>query len=138
MTAMLLKNQIETLATTFATEVLRAIRSAPLEEILAETGQAPAGRRGRPATTSPAFGGAQTKGRGRGGRLPRRSPEAIAKVIDSIVSELKKAKGGLRSEELQKALGLDKKEIARPIAEALSSKAIRKTGQKRATTYFAK
>ncbi len=51
---------------------------------------------------------------------------------------MSKEKSGLRSEQLQKALGLDKKEITGPLNEALASKKIRKTGQRRSTTYFAK
>jgi len=45
---------------------------------------------------------------------------------------------GLRSEQLQKALKLTKQEIVGPIAAALAAKKIVKTGEKRATTYFAK
>ena len=51
---------------------------------------------------------------------------------------LKETKGGMRSEELQKALGLDKKTITRPLTMALAEKMIRKSGQKRSTTYFAR
>ena len=43
----------------------------------------------------------------------------------------------MTSEELQKALSIDKKVLVRPIAEALAEKTLRKTGQKRATRYFA-
>jgi hypothetical protein len=35
-------------------------------------------------------------------------------------------------------LKLDKKEITRPLAEALAAKKISKRGQKRSTAYFAK
>src|SRR5262249_33742302 len=125
---------IEHLATGFAESVLAAIRHASLEEILGESG------RGRPAATTKAVASkapARAR-RGRGGRLARRSPDEIAKVIDAIVGALAKEKGGLRSEQLQQVLGLDKKEITGPLNEALAGKKIRKTGQKRATTYFAK
>jgi hypothetical protein len=49
---------------------------------------------------------------------------------------LKDAKDGMRSEELQKVLSIEKNAIVRPIIEALEAKKIRKTGQKRAITYF--
>ena len=55
-----------------------------------------------------------------------------------MVGALKKAKNGMRSEQLQRALRLDKKEITGPINEALAAKKISKKGQRRATTYFAR
>jgi len=132
-----LKSTIEQLAKGFAESVLGAIRGASLEDILAESGRA---RAGAPAAgRAPAAASKAAPARkGRGGRLARRSPEQIAAVVDSIVSALEKAKGGLRSEQLQKALGLSKKEITGPINEALAAKKIRKTGERRSTTYFAK
>ena len=44
----------------------------------------------------------------------------------------------MRSEQLQKLLSLDKKEISGPLNEALEGKKITKKGQRRATTYFAR
>jgi hypothetical protein len=70
------------------------------------------------------------------GRLPRRSPEDLEKVVGLVVGALGKAKTGLRSEQLQAALQLSKKEIVGPLNLALSEKKIVKKGQKRATTYF--
>ena len=55
-----------------------------------------------------------------------------------IVAKLGEHKDGLRSEQLQKELKLDKKEITGPLMLALSKKKITKKGQKRSTTYFAK
>ena len=55
-----------------------------------------------------------------------------------IVGKLGEHKSGLRSEQLQKVLKLDKKEITGPLNQALASKKITKKGQKRSTTYFAK
>ena len=83
-------------------------------------------------------GGAPKARRPRAGRRVRRSPNQIATVTASLVAALKGAKDGMRSEELQKALSVDKKTIVRPIADALEAKVIRKTGQKRATRYFAR
>lgn len=136
-----LKTTIEQLAKSFADGVLTAIRTASLEDILAESGRGGSraaaaalvsrGAAGRAAPPAPAK-------RGKGGRLARRSPEQLAEVVSSIVAALEKAKSGLRSEELQKVLGLSKKEITGPINEALAGKKIRKTGERRSTTYFAK
>lgn len=133
-----LKTTIEQLAKSFADGVLTAIRTASLEDILAESGRggsraavAAMGARA-PAAKAPAAK------KGKGGRLARRSPEQLAQVVTAIVSALEKAKSGLRSEELQRTLGLSKKEITGPINEALAGKKIRKTGERRSTTYFAK
>jgi hypothetical protein len=58
--------------------------------------------------------------------------------VDSIVSLLERRPDGLRAEQIRAELGLEAKELPRPIAEALASKRINKQGQKRATTYFAR
>jgi hypothetical protein len=58
-------------------------------------------------------------------------------MVESIVDVLAKNGGGLRSEQIRSALGVEAKELPRPLAEALSSGRVTKTGQKRATTYFA-
>jgi hypothetical protein len=150
---MTLKNQISSLAETFAAGVLAAIRSSSLEEILAGGGSASArtpsaapGKRGpgRPRKdasngAAPVAASAAPKAKaGKGGRLARRSPSDIEHVIGVIVSALSQAPEGLRSEHLQRVLKLDKKEITGPLSQALASKKITKKGKKRSTTYFAK
>lgn len=71
------------------------------------------------------------------GRLARRSVEDISGVVDSIVALLGQHSDGLRAEQIRGALGLDAKELPRPLADGLAAGTITKTGQKRATTYFA-
>jgi hypothetical protein len=140
---MTLKTKIHALADTFATEVLAAIRAASLEEILdggSSSGGAVRRGPGRPpkaAAAAAAPGAAPKAKRGRG-RPARRSAADIAPVIARIVAKLKEHKSGLRSEQLQKVLHLSKREIVRPIADALAAKKITKKGEKRSTTYFAK
>ena len=138
---MSLKNRISALAEEFSAGVLAAIRAASLEEILSEgsRGRGPAARAA--ASVSAEEPAKRGPGRPKGkktGRLPRRSPEQIAQVVESIVGALKKNKAGMRSEQLQKLLSLDKKEISGPLNEALEAKKITKKGQRRATTYFAR
>lgn len=58
-------------------------------------------------------------------------------MIESIVDLLQKSASGLRAEQIRETLGVEAKELPRPLAEAISSGRITKTGQKRATTYFA-
>ena len=154
---MTLQAKIGTLAETFASSVLAAIRSASLEDILVESKGVRTTSRPNSVTAAPAKRGpgrprkvaaAPTKviapkappvaKRGKGGRLPRRSEADLQKVVGVILGALKQAPEGLRSEHLQKVLKLDKKEISGPISLALSEKKISKKGQKRSTTYFAK
>ena len=58
-------------------------------------------------------------------------------MIDDIVELLGKNGGGMRAEQIREALGVEAKELPRPLADALSAGRITKSGQKRATTYFA-
>jgi CRP-like cAMP-binding protein len=131
-----LHQTINSLASEFAHSLLRALRGASLEEILAETapGHAGGGRRGRAAR---AAAPARHAGGRRGGRLRRRTPKDIQAVVGRIVSLLQANKKGLRAEEIRSKLGLDRREIPRPLAEALKKKLVSKRGRKRATTYFA-
>lgn len=140
-----LKSKIATLADSFAAEVLAAIRSSSLEEILSGGGSgggaAPVRRgpgRPRKVDAGAAMEAPKPAKRGKGGRLARRSPADIERVVGLIVGKLGEHKAGLRSEQLQKVLKLDKKEITGPLNQALAAKKITKKGQKRSTTYFAK
>jgi hypothetical protein len=135
-----LRSTIESLASEFAASVLDALRSASLDELADVAGRGAAVRRGpgRPrsdASESAAAGG--PKRRGRGGRLGRRSAGDITRMIESIVDVLQKSGSGLRAEQIRQSLGVEAKELPRPLAEAISSGRITKSGQKRATTYFA-
>jgi hypothetical protein len=127
-----LVDQITFLANGLVEGILDAVRSASLSDVLAEDvrhglSDAPHELDGVLVRRLPA----QPEG-----RLPRRSPADLEKVVGLVVGALGKAKEGLRSEQLQAALSLSKKEIAGPLALALSEKKIVKRGQKRATTYF--
>jgi hypothetical protein len=133
-----LKSQLDSLASSFASEVVRAIQGASLDEILGEVSGAKRGpgrpRQSRVTESAPA----QAPKTRKSGRLARRSPEDIKASLDKVRGLLKGAKSGLRSEEIRKALKLDKREIPRVLKEGLASKKLTSKGQKRATTYFAK
>ena len=137
-----LRNTIESLASQFASSVLAALRSASIDELSDVAGRGAVVRRGpgRPRAESSESSAAATPrrggGRGRGGRLGRRTQNDITRMVESIVDVLAKNAGGLRSEQIREALGVEAKELPRPLAEALSSGRVTKTGQKRATTYF--
>ncbi len=128
-----LRSRLNELASTFASSVLDAIRGSSVDELLA--GSPGGGGRGAPRTAerTPA-----AKGRRRGGRLPRRSDGDIANVIEQIAGLLRQHSGGLRAEQIREKLGLLAKELPRPLKEGLDGGRFRKSGQKRATTYFAK
>lgn len=137
----LLRDTITQLAESFVSGVLSAVRSVSLEDLASETDRAGGARRGRPAgrTAAPASVAATPKAsrRGRGGRLRRRSPDDIAQVIEQVVGLLRGNSAGLRAEEIRAKLGLSAAELPRPISEALAARQISKTGEKRATRYFA-
>ena len=152
-----LRTSITELASHFAAGVLNAIRGASLEEILAETNRtgfgigagASAVKRGpgRPKGSGASNGAAASGSaaaeksggkKGRRGRLGRRSASDIGAVVERIVTLLGQNPKGLRAEEIRAKLGLDAKELPRPIADALAAKKISKQGEKRATTYFAR
>lgn len=70
------------------------------------------------------------------GRRIRRSAGDIANLLDQVVGYVA-SNPGSRSEHIVSGLGIDKKLLPRPIAEGLKSGVITKTGEKRATQYFA-
>ena len=129
-----LKNQLESLAASFAESVLAAIRSASLDDLLAESGN---GRRARGGSG----GGGVRNGRAtsKPGRLPRRSQEQIAATLAKVVAAVKATRGkGLRAEEVRKVLGLDVREVPRVLKEGLKTKKLKAKGRKRATVYTAR
>jgi hypothetical protein len=132
-----LRSTLDSLATSFASAVLDAIRGASLQELLAESGNAPRRGPGRLPKSASAPAAAKPARAGKGGRLARRSPEEIAKTLDRIHGLLKAKKGGMRSEEIRKALKLDVREVPRVLKEGLAKKKLKSRGQKRATTYTA-
>jgi hypothetical protein len=140
-----LRSTIESLASQFASSVLEALRSASIDELVNVAGSGGGAVRrgpGRPrAAAAEAAESAPSAGlrgrRGRGGRLGRRTAGDIARMIESIVGALQKSGDGLRAEQIREVLGVEAKELPRPLAEAIASGRITKSGQKRATTYFA-
>jgi hypothetical protein len=117
-----LQNTIGNLATQFANGVLAAIRTASLEDILAESNGAPSKRGpGRPA-------------KGASASTTASSGDAIGAITALLATKPE----GLRAEQIRAALKLDKPTVTKALTKALASKAVKKQGQKRATTYFAR
>ena len=131
-----LKQSLTTLAERFANDLLAAIRSATVDELL--EGPAPSTSRSTPVKAPPPVANRSgRKARTEGTPRVRRGAEQIQGIVDSIVKLLKKNPKGLRAEHVRDELGIDAKDLVRPIREALDQKAIKKKGQKRATVYFA-
>jgi hypothetical protein len=150
-----LKSTIEDLASQFAISIIGALRTASIAEVMEVTsgtsvartssGVAASARRsaGRPrraakaeapTASAPAKGG---KRAGRPGRLGRRSVADIGRMVDDVEALLQQHPDGLRAEQIRSALGVQAKELPRPLADGLAEGRLSKTGQKRATTYFA-
>ena len=90
-----LRTTISRLANDFAQEVLDAIRRASLDEILDETGRGGRLRGLSLLEDGRRRGPGRPPGRGRGGRLRRRSSDDLAKLADEIVELLEKHPEGL-------------------------------------------
>jgi hypothetical protein len=137
-----LRTTLTQLATTFADAVIQSLRGMSLDELVQQTRSGGlADKRTVTVTAVPVQARASATApakRKKSGRLERRSADDIAGVIDTIVALLHKHKNGLRAEEIRQSLGLEAKELPRPLGEALAAKRITKSGQKRATTYFVK
>ncbi len=106
-------------------EIVHVIRTASIDEIASMSKTVPA-KRGRPSLPV----GAKKQPR------RRRSEAEIKASLGQIVSLLKKTPG-LRSEEIQKALKVPKKELLVPTSLGLQLGQLKKSGVRRATVYFA-
>jgi hypothetical protein len=130
-----LRSQLDSLAASFASAVVDAIRGASLHELVASDGRAAPPARPASSPVAKPVAAAKTT---RSGRLKRRSSEDIGQVLDQIVALVKKNKDGLRAEQIRTELSLQAKELPRVLKEGLRSKRLRKAGQKRATVYSAR
>lgn len=131
-----LRSTIESLASDFAASIIQALRGASIDELVALGGGSARRGRARAEGDSGVAAGASPRRRGRGGRLGRRSAEDIGRMIDAIVDAVAKSPSGLRAEQIREHLGVEAKELPRPLADAIAQGRITKSGQKRATTYF--
>ena len=132
-----LRSTLRDLADSFASSVVQAIRGASLDELLAEAGGGVRRGLGRPRRSTAAPTTSATPRAHESGRLPRRSPEQIAKALDQVIALLKGKKDGLRAEQIRAALKMQSKEMPRVLQEGLAKKKLKAKGQKRATTYTA-
>jgi hypothetical protein len=137
-----LQSKVQALALSFATgladgfsgQLMEIILSSPIDEIAGLSRNGGSQTSSEKSKPEPKAG----KKAGKKGRLPRRSEEDIAKGVERIVKLVNSKPNGLRAEQIKEALGLDVRELPRLLADALASKQVTKTGNKRATTYFGK
>jgi hypothetical protein len=128
-----LQSRLQEIAQNFANSVLDALKGAPLQELLGDIRAVGDGRSALRANGSPT-----PRSKRSSGRLPRRSAEDIARLLEQVVSVVKKHGDGLRAEQIRDELGLQPREMPRVLKEGLSTKKLKTKGQKRATTYFAR
>jgi len=123
-------------------EVLRAGAVAELGALKFDGGlpasaeHAPAKAPPRETPSSAAKRRAQTSVRPPAAPPGRRSSRQRKPSLDAIAALLRE-KPGIGSEEIQRTLGSARSEIRLPMARGLSMGVLRKTGEKRATKYFA-
>jgi hypothetical protein len=138
-----LRSQLNTLAATFANQIMATLQGASLHELVASGGGGNVGngRRARAVTVGdrePPPLSTPVARKGKNGRLPRRSADEIAAVLNKVVLLVKTHREGMRAEEIRSKLGLLPKEMPRVLKEGIATKKLTSKGQKRATTYFVK
>jgi hypothetical protein len=132
-----LKARLDALAASFASEVVRALQSASLDELV-DGIKGNGGRPHRGDQREKAQNVASRPGRPPFARLPRRSADDITAALNKVHALLKDTPQGLRSEDIRHALKLDVRELPRVLQAGLASKTLTSKGRKRATTYFAR
>jgi hypothetical protein len=130
-----LRSRIAAIAAELAEKIVEAITSGTLEDISALTARSVGNASARLAELASESPRSRVPRPRRAKKGSRRGASGIDKNVESIVTVLKLHPEGLRSEQLQKVLGLLKHEL--PLAHALTKKLVRKTGNRRATRYFA-
>ncbi len=138
-----LQAQLNTLAATFANQIMATLQGASLHELVSGGVKANVGKGRRAGAVAvgdrePAPLSTPAARKGENGRLPRRSADEIAATLNKVVLLVKTKKNGLRAEEIRSKLGLLPKEMPRILKQGIATKKLTSNGQKRATTYFAK
>lgn len=133
-----LQSRIQALSAAFADSIIAALRETSISELTSAAGVGGGGRGKHVHSSSEDIEETPTKPRAakKTGRLARRSEEDILKVVEEILVVVKKHPEGIRAEELREELGLDKKEMPKPMLVALANGSLRKEGEKRATVYY--
>lgn len=114
---------------------LEQVRAALLEEASQAVRQALGGGEGGvPTPVRSAKRGPVPQARTRA-KGAKRTPEELEALTKSLLGAIKKTPGQ-RIEQIGKSIGVSTKELALPVAKLFEAKAIKSTGQRRATKYF--
>jgi len=128
----------------FVAELRDLVRQAALEAVT-EVLEAPSDRRssrrpssggGKKAAPRRAVGKKRAASRKRKGG--RRSADDIAEQAEAVKRFIDDNPDGVRADQIAAALGIDTGELVLPVKKLLSDKAVKRTGQRRATRYFPK
>jgi hypothetical protein len=114
--------------------LVSALRAEIRAEFLSALGGGAPTHQAKRRVRGPAARAATPKPRSKGGR---RTAEELEALTTKTLAAIKKTPG-LRVEELAAALGVSTKELVRPITKLFEQKAVKSTGQRRGTKYFAK
>jgi hypothetical protein len=132
--------RIQTLIANFVDELTKAIQQEGAAAFAAAIGgeqgvvttQRSAARGPRAGASRAPSAAAKAPARRKGAK---RSPEELEALTKTLLAAIKKTPGA-RIEEIGKGLGIATKELALPVAKLFEAKAIKTTGQRRATKYF--
>jgi hypothetical protein len=130
-----LRETLNELAASFASDVVDAIRGASLDDLLTEGGGGRPAAAQRPAPPAAPRGVTRAAVPALSGRLPRRSATDVATALESVVRLLRVHKAGLRAEQIRAELKMRPNEMPRVLKEGLAKKVLKSRGAKRATTY---
>jgi hypothetical protein len=132
-----LRSKIRMAATRFTDDVIGAFAEA-FSSVAADFSAAERPRAVRPA---PAAKRAIKKGvaakPAKPGKRIRRSADQLQDIGQMVVRLLQGNKKGLRVEHINKTLGTSTRQLMRPIQKLLAEGRLRKSGERRATTYYA-
>jgi hypothetical protein len=132
---MAIQDEVRARVDALASELEALVRETALQAVRAALGGAHLAReRGGPARRDQAAAAKGQRPTKRGAGEKRPAAE-LAKLTDKLAAYIK-AHPGQRIEQINKAMGVETKELALPVKKLLAAKTIKSKGQKRATTYF--
>ncbi len=132
---------IQAIVTQFVEDLTRAIQAEGAAAFAAAIGGGGEVGNGRSASSGRVGNGRRKPGpkpkasaRAKGAK---RTPEELEALTKTLLAAIKKAPGS-RIEEIGKTINVATKELALPVQKLFEAKAIKTTGQRRATKYFPK
>jgi ribosome-binding protein aMBF1 (putative translation factor) len=133
------QDELRALTESFVKQLAEVVRHAALESVQQALGQAGAASRRRPGRPRKAATShePQQSGRAKSARRAagqKRPPEELAKTTEKLAAYIT-ANPGQRIEQINKALGVQTKDLALPVKKLLKAKRISSKGQKRSTSY---